>query len=98
MPELTNQTVGPYRIEELLGQGGTGAVYRGVHLETGQDVAVKVMHHHLAGGPDFRKRFFIEAETLVKLTHANIIWSYDYDYTQVVEICTWPWNWLPAVP
>lgn len=80
MQERLNETIGPYRIEELLGQGGMGTVYRGVHFQKDEHVAIKVMHRHLAENPDFRKRFFNEAETLVKLDHPNIIHVYDYAY------------------
>ena len=82
MDELRNQIIGPYRIEELLGQGGMGAVYRGVHFQTEQSIAIKVVFRHLADNPDFRKRFFNEAETLVKLDHANIVRVYEYGYDQ----------------
>ena len=49
--------LGPYRIERLLGRGGMGAVYAGVHQETGQRAAIKVLAETLAADVRFRERF-----------------------------------------
>jgi serine/threonine-protein kinase len=67
------EQLGPYRIERLLGRGGMGAVYAGVHIETGQRAAVKVLAETVADDPRFRERFRSEVETLKKLRHRNIV-------------------------
>ncbi len=67
------EQLGPYRIERLLGRGGMGAVYAGVHEETGQRAAVKVLAESLADDPRFRERFRGEVESLKKLRHKNIV-------------------------
>src|SRR5260370_7163589 len=69
--ELLDQTIGPYRIEARLGKGGMGTVFRGVHLSTGQVMAVKGIHRHLAEEPHFHERFIREAQTLTRLPHPN---------------------------
>jgi len=65
--------LGPYRIVRRLGRGGMGVVYEGVHLETGEPAAVKLLSATLARVEDFRDRFAAEIETLRKLNHPNIV-------------------------
>lgn len=67
-----------YRIEKLLGQGGMGEVYLGVHTEIGRKVAIKVISPHLARDPKIQERFKREALILAKLNHPNIVQLYDY--------------------
>ena len=52
-----------YQIEQLLGKGGMGAVYRATHLGTKRTVAVKVIHPQLSAHDQFVARFRCEAET-----------------------------------
>jgi serine/threonine-protein kinase len=65
--------LGPYRIERLLGRGGMGAVYAGVHQETGLPAAIKVLAESLAVDSRFRERFQGEVETLKRLRHKNVV-------------------------
>jgi tRNA A-37 threonylcarbamoyl transferase component Bud32 len=67
-----------YRILEEVGQGGMSVVYRGRDDALERDVAVKVMHRHLARDPDARKRFSREAKAVASLTHPNIREIYDF--------------------
>ena len=53
-----------YRIDQLLGRGGMGAVYRAHDMTLDRDVAIKVMHPHLSDDPDFRARFLQEARAI----------------------------------
>jgi serine/threonine protein kinase len=55
-------TVGPYRLEALLGAGGMGRVYLG-HTPAGSAVAVKVVHREYAEDQAFRRRFEQEVAT-----------------------------------
>lgn len=50
-----------------------GAVYEGVHQETGETAAIKSLAPGLARESDFRQRFEVEIETLRKLRHPNIV-------------------------
>ena len=67
------EKLGPYKLEKILGRGGMGAVYVGLHEETGERAAVKVLSGHLADDDAFRERFKIEVETLKRLSHPSIV-------------------------
>ncbi|GGM66231.1 hypothetical protein GCM10010106_10360 [Thermopolyspora flexuosa] len=54
--------VGPYRIVRRLGEGGMGVVYL-AEAPSGEQVAVKLIHRHLAADSEFRRRFRREVET-----------------------------------
>ncbi|QDT68043.1 Serine/threonine-protein kinase PknB [Planctomycetes bacterium MalM25] len=72
------EQLGPYQIGEPLGKGGMGAVYRAVHEETKEVVAVKVLSPHLAAAEGFRDRFQAEVESLKALRHAGIVRLYGH--------------------
>ncbi|MGE3779612.1 MAG: protein kinase, partial [Pirellulaceae bacterium] len=65
--------LGPYRLERLLGRGGMGSVFAGVHEETGERAAIKSLSVGLADDLNFRSRFQGEIETLKQLRHSNIV-------------------------
>lgn len=67
------KNLGPYRIIRMLGRGGMGTVYEGVHDETGQRAAIKALPSNLAEDGNFRERFMGEIETLKQLKHPNIV-------------------------
>jgi serine/threonine protein kinase len=74
---------GRYRIEEVIGRGGMGAVYRAADERLGREVAVKVIT--LATSPDaearerLRARFLREARAAAALPHhPNVVPVYDY--------------------
>jgi serine/threonine protein kinase len=70
-------SLGPYRIQELIGAGGMGVVYRARDLQLKRDVAIKVLPGDLAGDPDRLRRFEQEARSLAALSHANILAVHD---------------------
>ena len=53
-------------------------VYRGTDRVLRRDVAIKVMHPHLAGKADARARFNREAQSIARLKHPNIVDVYDF--------------------
>jgi len=72
VPDLVGKSLGPYRLERLLGQGGFAWVF----LARGEDdapVAIKVLKPRYAGDPQFESRFRNESQTAAKLEHPNII-------------------------
>src|SRR4051812_2701842 len=72
------EKLGPYKLERLLGRGGMGAVYVGLHDQTGQRAAIKVLSGHLGDDDNFRERFKQEIETLKRLLHPNIVQLHGY--------------------
>lgn len=72
------ERLGPYRLEKTLGRGGMGAVFLGVHSETGDKAAVKVLAPNLADDAVFRERFKAEVQTLKQLLHPNIVKLHGY--------------------
>ncbi len=71
------QQLGGYRIEELLGAGGMGTVYRATQLSLGRAVALKVLPADVADDPQFLARFHREAEVLASLAHPAIVQVFD---------------------
>ncbi|MCB9736152.1 MAG: serine/threonine protein kinase [Deltaproteobacteria bacterium] len=71
-----------YRIVDLLGEGGMSVVYRARDDQLQRDVALKVMHRHLARDPDARKRFSREARAVARLTHRNIPEIFDFSSSE----------------
>jgi serine/threonine protein kinase len=72
------QLFGQYRILKRLGVGGMATVYHANHNETGQEVALKVLHEQWAYDETNRKRFELEASIGSKLNHPGIVPIYDY--------------------
>jgi eukaryotic-like serine/threonine-protein kinase len=70
-------SLGLYIVEEALGRGGMGVVYRGVHSRLDRAVAIKELAPELTRQPEFRNRFFAEARTQARLQHPNIVTVYD---------------------
>jgi serine/threonine-protein kinase len=75
---MSIEKLGPYQIEDPIGRGGMGTVYRGVNGDTGEPAAVKVLSSLLAADESFRERFDAEIETLRALKHPNIVQLYGY--------------------
>jgi hypothetical protein len=66
-----------YRIEELIGRGGMGVVYRAYDLRLKRPVALKLVSPALAQDERFRVRFARESELVMSLEHPNVIPIYD---------------------
>jgi serine/threonine-protein kinase len=66
-----------YRLEELLGRGGMGVVYRAWDPRLKRQVAVKLIAPELSGDPAFRERFLAEAELAAALEHPNVVPIHD---------------------
>src|SRR5947199_7277727 len=74
---IPDQPIGSYRVVEPLGSGGMSSVYRAVHVETGHEVALKVLTRSLARNSTLLQRFLREARSAETLEHANIVAIYD---------------------
>jgi serine/threonine-protein kinase len=67
-----------YRLEQLLGRGGMGAVYRARDIRLDRLVAVKVVRAELLGDLEARRRFRREAQIVARLQHPSIVSVFDY--------------------
>ena len=77
-PALLDQTFGPYRLKEALGQGGMGVVYLAEREDLGSVAAIKILRDAWLS-PDRRERFASEQRTLAQLNHPAIARLYDAD-------------------
>ncbi len=69
--------IGDYRIQDQIGQGGMGAVYKAIHQTLNRVVAIKILPLHLAGDKLALERFLREARTAAALDHPNIVKLFD---------------------
>lgn len=69
---------GRYRILELLGEGGMGAVFRVEHVRMGKIMALKILRRELAHDPDLIVRFEQEARIVSRLSHPNTVSVFDF--------------------
>jgi hypothetical protein len=72
------QHIGRYEVRGELGTGGMAVVYRAHDPRLERDVAVKVLHPHLARDPESRARFEREARAAARLRHPNIVEVYEF--------------------
>src|SRR6476646_9788208 len=75
---LVGRQIGRYQILEELGSGGMSVVYKGLDTALDREVAVKVLHPHLAGREESRKRLAREAKAGARLHHPNILEVFDF--------------------
>ncbi|MEM9406354.1 MAG: serine/threonine-protein kinase [Acidobacteriota bacterium] len=75
--ERLGEELGRYRLLEVLGRGGAGAVYRALDTELERFVAVKVLHPETPLGGDARSRFRREARLLSQLDHPSLCKVHD---------------------
>ncbi|GAB4110457.1 MAG: hypothetical protein OHK0013_46330 [Sandaracinaceae bacterium] len=71
-----------YRIEEVIGRGGMGVVYRVEHTRIGKAMAMKLLHGDLARDREIVRRFRREAETVSKLDHPNTVAIFDFGHAE----------------
>ncbi|TMQ22584.1 MAG: hypothetical protein E6J91_01140 [Deltaproteobacteria bacterium] len=70
-----------FKVESKIGEGGFGAVYRGVQLATGRKVALKLLHPDMTKDDNLVARFRREGMVLCNLRDAHTITTYDFDQT-----------------
>jgi len=72
----TKFNLGPYHITDLIGHGGMGQVFKGVHRMMGRECAVKVLPLHKAT-PEAVNNFMREIRLQAQLDHPNLVRAYD---------------------
>jgi serine/threonine-protein kinase len=70
--------LGKFEIEQLLGSGAAGRVYRAMHRDLQKGVAVKVLHPFYQSDPQYAVRFQGEARTASKIDHPNVLRILDF--------------------
>lgn len=73
---------GRYRLRHVIARGGMATVHRATDELLQRDVAVKVLHEHLADDPAFLDRFRREARAAAALSHPNVVAIFDCDETE----------------
>ncbi|HEY4058630.1 MAG TPA: serine/threonine-protein kinase, partial [Kofleriaceae bacterium] len=73
--------IGNYQVQELLGRGGMGYVYRAEHIKLGREVALKLLRSDYAKRKDAVARFIQEARTVNRIRHRNIV-----DVPDIIEM------------
>ncbi|MEO5904625.1 MAG: protein kinase, partial [Gemmatimonadaceae bacterium] len=68
-----------YEVQDEIGRGGAGIVYRARDSRLKREVAIKLLPPDLAFRSDVRERFMREAETSARLNHPNIVQIYSVD-------------------
>lgn len=78
MENLQGTLLKGYQLEERIGSGGFGAVYRAKQSTIGREVAVKIILPGFANNPDFIRRFEAEAHLVARLEHPHITPLHDF--------------------
>lgn len=69
---MIGYVIGTYKITEKIGEGGMGAVFKGVDTMLDREVAIKMLRPEFSRQPLVVERFRSEAVTLAKLSHPNV--------------------------
>ena len=69
---------GPYRLEQRIGRGGMGEVFRAVDTARERTVAVKRLHAGLADDDEYRERFRRESRTAARLSSPHVVPIHDF--------------------
>jgi len=78
-PDLEGSLVaGKYRVQRMIGSGGMGTVWEGIHEALGTRVAIKFIKPAHAQAADARRRFEIEARAAAKLSSKHAVHVFDY--------------------
>src|SRR2546430_988969 len=72
------QLIKGYELQEVLGEGGFGAVYRAFQPLVKREVAIKVIRGTYINRPEFVRRFESEAQLIAQLEHLHIVPLYDF--------------------
>jgi serine/threonine protein kinase len=75
----TGSRIAGYRVEEFIGRGGMGLVYRATQLTLDRQVALKLIAPELAEDSAVRERFLRESRVAASIDHPNLIPIYEAD-------------------
>src|SRR5438270_4440743 len=98
MNELAGQCLGGYELEEEIGRGSMGMVYRGRQIALGREVAIKVLSQALAKDASYVARFIREAQIIAGLNHPNIVQIFDAGQQNGLLYLSWNTSRDPPSP
>lgn len=75
--EIGDVLGGRYRLTRPIARGGMAEVWEAVDATLDREVAVKVLHSHLADDPGFISRFNREARAVARMSHPNVVAVFD---------------------
>jgi len=78
---MIGEHISHYRIIDLIGEGGMGAIYKAEDLRLQRMVALKILPFHLTRNKEAKDRFIQEARSASALDHPNICTIFDFDET-----------------
>jgi len=84
--ETENRRIGRYELLAEIGRGGMAIVYRALDTALKREVALKLLHPHLASHVEARQRFAREAHAVARLHHPSIVEVYDYSDAGADEV------------
>jgi serine/threonine protein kinase/Flp pilus assembly protein TadD len=79
LQDKKGRQIGPYQLQELIGRGGMGVVYRAYDCRLDRDVAIKFPPQYWSLNEQTKKRFLHEARIVASLDHPNICTIYEAD-------------------
>jgi eukaryotic-like serine/threonine-protein kinase len=83
MADLTGEIIdGRYQLTRIVDSGGMATIYAAIDLRLDREVAVKIMHPHLATDENYVSRFIREAKAAAALSHPNIVAIQDQGWNQ----------------
>ena len=71
-----------YRLEEKIGEGGMGKVYKATHIHMDHTLAIKILHPHLSSDQTALERFRREARATAHIRHPNAVTVSDFGVTR----------------
>lgn len=75
---MLGQTLGCYKIVEIIGRGGMGIIYKAHDQWMDRKIAIKMLHQHLVNDPLSLQRFNQEAKAAGNIEHPNVITAFDF--------------------
>ncbi|MGA1278922.1 MAG: Stk1 family PASTA domain-containing Ser/Thr kinase [Candidatus Nanopelagicaceae bacterium] len=83
MADLTGEIIdGRYQLTRIVDSGGMATIYAAMDLRLDREVAVKIMHPHLANDENYVSRFIREAKAAAAISHPNIVAIQDQGWNQ----------------
>jgi len=77
--------LGKYELQELLGKGNVGEVWKGYDTQHHRDVAIKILHTDLQSDPHFLTRFTTDGQEMTSLHHSNIVQVHEVNVSRSAQ-------------